>query len=331
MPLLSPHTPHSTPRILPPQTGEQALIDWLRHRLPAHLQLLVGPGDDAASLRLSPHRQCLLTTDLMMEGVHFDLSSTSAARVGRKALAINLSDIAAMAGRPVAALVSVALPRAGGGHLAQELLTGMQELAEEFHVAMAGGDTNSWDGPLVVSVTLLGEAHPKGPLLRSGAKPGDWVLVSGSFGGSLAGKHLNFQPRVREAYLLHDRYKLHAMIDVSDGLSTDLTHILEESGCGAVLHAKAIPISEVVEKLDDGISALDHALNDGEDFELLFTAPPQEAQRMLEDQPLDLSLTHIGEITTEPDAWLIDPNGRRVPLKPEGWEHIFSPADSPAS
>lgn len=304
-------------------SGELALIRWLRRRADRHLQVLVGPGDDAAVLRTTPGRACLLAADMIMEGVHFDLSVATPAQVGRKALAINLSDLAAMGSRPVAALVSVALPRSRAAELATELLDGMRALAEEFQLSIVGGDTNSWDGPLVIDVSVLGEAGPKGPLLRSAAKPGDWILVTGTLGGSLAGKHLDFTPRVREALLLHERYDLHAMIDISDGLSTDLYHILGESRCGAVVRTDVLPISDAASNAADDRSPLDHALHDGEDFELLFTAPPEQAHRIVADQPLEVPVAKIGEITSETGAWLVDDSGTRSRLSPKGWEHSF--------
>src|SRR5262249_22507067 len=150
--------------------------------------------------------------------------------------------IAAMAGRPVAAVVSVGLPRQGGRELAEELYRGLREVADAFDTALVGGDTNSWDGPLVIAVTLIGEATARGPVRRSGARPGDWLLVTGPLGGSILGKHLAFTPRVREALALHAAADLHAMIDISDGLAADLHHICRESGCGAVLRAESIPL-----------------------------------------------------------------------------------------
>src|SRR5439155_25855168 len=160
-------------------TGEFAYIDWLRRQTPADARLLVGPGDDCAVLRLNPDVPALVTTDMLMDGTCFRLAEAGPRAVGRKALAVNLSDMAAMAGRPVAAVVSVALPREGGQHLAEGLYLGLRDLAQDFQTAIIGGDTNSWDGPLVISVTVLGEATGRGPGRRSGAQPGDWLLVSG--------------------------------------------------------------------------------------------------------------------------------------------------------
>jgi thiamine-monophosphate kinase len=302
--------------------GELAFIDWLRRRTPALGRVLVGPGDDTAVLHWPGGRSCLVTTDMLLEGSCFRLAEAGARRVGRKAMAVNLSDIAAMAGQPVAAVVSVGLPREGGRALAEELYAGLREMADAHGTAVIGGDTNSWDGPLVISVTLLGEATPRGVVRRSGACAGDWLLVTGPLGGSILGKHLDFTPRVEEALALHEAAALHAMIDVSDGLAADLAHLCDESHCGAVLRAEAIPIAEAAHTLArrDDRSALEHALGDGEDFELLFAAPPDEARRLLEKQPVQgITLTAIGECVAE-GLWL-EEGDRRRPLPAAGYVH----------
>ena len=165
----------------------------------------------------------------------------------------------------------------------------MRELAERFGVDLVGGDTNAWDGPLVISVTLLGEATARGAVRRAGARPGDAILVTGPLGGSLlAGRHLRPEPRIAEALALHQAAPLHAMIDISDGLSSDLAHILAESGgLGAVLDAAAIPIHPDAHEMSrrDGIPALDHALNDGEDFELCLVVAADDAARLARRAP----------------------------------------------
>src|SRR5438876_7197091 len=228
--------------------GEFAFIDWLRRQTPADARLLIGPGDDCAALRLNPAAPALITSDMLMDGTCFRLAEAGPRLVGRKAMAVNLSDIAAMAGRPVAAVVSVGLPRGERGGLsptwiAQELYAGLREMADAFDTALAGGDTNSWDGPLTISVTIVGEATGRGPVRRNGARPGDWLFVTGPLGGSIRGHHLDFTPRVREALQLHAAVELHAMIDISDGLAADLAHICDESRCGAVLRADRIPVT----------------------------------------------------------------------------------------
>jgi thiamine-monophosphate kinase len=305
------------------QISEFALIDWIRRRAGQHPRLPLGIGDDAAVLRFPDAADCLLAVDMLMEGVHFTIPPVTGRKVGRKALAINLSDMAAMAGRPLAALVSVALPHGLDRELAFDLHRGIEELADEFAVALAGGDTNAWDGPLVVSVTVLGETTGSGAVTRSGAKIGDWIMATGDFGGSLAGKHVSFQPRVEAAIRLHESVSLHAMIDVSDGLAADLHHILEESGTGAMLFEDAIPISDAARAIDDDRSPLDHALADGEDFELLFTVAPEDGRRLLSQPPVDVMLSHVGEITAAGTFELIDAAGNHKPLKPSGWQHRF--------
>lgn len=304
---------------------ETEFIDWLRQRLPAHPQLILGPGDDAALVALRGRSECLVTVDLLMDQVDFRLSEVDPRRVGRKALAVNLSDMAAMAGQPLAAVIALALPRLGAGELAVQLYEGMLPLAEEHHLAIAGGDTNCWDVPLAISVTLLGEPGPRGPLRRGGAQPGDWIVVTGAFGGSILGRHFDFTPRVREAQLLHERYELHAGMDVSDGLSLDLSRLARESGCGAVLRLADVPVSPDAVRLATQQAAagtpLDHALGDGEDFELILAVPPNDAARMIREQPLNVQLTAIGHFVPQPGLWRPSDDGGLAPLNPRGYVH----------
>jgi len=305
---------------------ENELIRWLRRRLPGDKRLKVGPGDDAAVLDLADSPDCVLTVDLLSDGVDFVLSEAGPRRVGRKALAVNLSDLAAMAARPLAAVVALLLPRHGGGQIAKEMYEGMLPLAEKYGVAMAGGDTNSWNGPLAVSITVLGAAGARGPLRRSGAAAGDLLAVTGPLGGSILGRHLDFEPRVFEALWLHDHIELHAGIDISDGLALDLSRLCEESRCGAELWADRIPIHDDARRLaaaQGGRSTadpLDHALSDGEDFELLL-ALPAKAMEQLTELGHGNMLHVIGRCTSEPGLRLIRPDGRSEPLEPRGWQH----------
>jgi thiamine-monophosphate kinase len=303
-------------------TGEFAYISWMRNRTARDPRVPIGIGDDAAAVRLTPGRELLITTDMVLEGIHFDCSTTAVRLVGRKAMAVNLSDIAAMAGVPVATVVSVGLPKAFPLQSAEELYHGIRDLADEFGVALVGGDTNASRCGLVISITVVGEVTERGPVRRNGARPGDWILATGSFGGSIRGKHMEFIPRVREALALHERYDLHAMIDVSDGLAADLGHLVEESTCGAVLRAGAVPISDAARSMADDRSPLDHALHDGEDFELLFTLEALDAQRLLADRPVAVPVSHIGVITADRDLLVEADDGRRLRLDPKGHDHF---------
>ena len=304
---------------------ERDLVRWFCSQLPAHARMLVGPGDDAAILRLAANSHLVATTDMLMDGVDFDLSQHGAERVGRKALAVNLSDLAAMAASPVAALVSLALPRHGGAALAKRLYDGLLPLAAEFDCPIAGGDTNSWDGPLVVSVTALGEVPPDRRWRRSGARPGDAILVTSQFGASILQKQFDFTPRIREALWLAEHSSVHAAIDVSDGLSLDLDRVCQASGCGAVVDLTAIPIAASAERLarevPGGGSALDHALADGEDFELILAVPDEEARNLVAEQPLTTPLTIIGSFIADEGLFSRGQDGKLQALAPRGYEH----------
>lgn len=304
---------------------EAAFIDWLQKRLPPSGCTPVGIGDDAAVLEVPDRGSLAIATDMLMDGTHFVLSECGASRAGHKSLGVNLSDLAAMAARPIAAFVSLALPRQDALELAQELIEGMLPLADQCGCGLAGGDTNVWDGPAVVNVAVVGTVGKRGPLTRSAARPGDWILVTGACGGSILGRHLDMVPRVREAILLHEQYDLHAGIDISDGLSRDLTRIATASGCGAVVHLGAVPIHAdahaAAQKNPDGRTALDRALGDGEDFELILAVPPHEAARILRELPLDVPISKIGEFISEEGLWALDASGSRRPLAPAGFEH----------
>jgi thiamine-monophosphate kinase len=304
--------------------GEFEYIDWLRRQTPPDPRVRVGPGDDCAVLKGVAGSDWLVTTDMLLEGTHFVLAQAEPRRVGRKALAVNLSDMAAMAGRPVAALVSVGLPRRHGTRaLAEELYLGLRALADEYGTAIVGGDTNSWDGGLTIAVTLLGQPTPPGPVLRKGATPGDWLLVTGPLGGSILGRHLDFMPRVRQAQRLQELVHPHAMIDISDGLAGDVHHLCEESGCGAVLRAEAIPIHPDAAKIQDGRPPLEHALADGEDFELAFAVAAQDGDILVRAQPIaGIDLSHVGEFVPEIGLWL-ERGGQRQIMPPRGYAHSF--------
>ena len=310
-----------------PAPGEFGLIRWIRERTAAGGSTLLGIGDDCAVLRPTPGEDLVVTTDMLMDGRHFRLDRDGPEAVGFKAMAVNLSDVAAMAARPMAAVVAVALPRSGAVQIAQGLHAGMADIAGRFGVALVGGDTNAWDGPLVVSVTLLGQTAGRGAVRRSGARPGDVIFVTGPLGGSLLGRHLRPTPRVAEALAVHGAAAIRAMIDLSDGLASDLRHILEESGgLGAVLDGPAIPIHDdaLAMSRDDGRAPLDHALGDGEDFELCLVTSPEDAERLSARPPSPARLYRVGEVVADPGLRLRDAQGRTRPVETAGFDHLRS-------
>jgi thiamine-monophosphate kinase len=300
--------------------GEFDFIAWLRSRTPSDPRVLIGPGDDCGVLA-QPTGPLLVTTDMLMDGTDFLVHEIGPRRAGRKAMAANLSDIAAMAGSPLAAVTAVALPRGGGMGFAEDLYQGLRDAADEFGMPIVGGDTNSWTGPLVISVTVLGESTGRGAVTRAGARPGDWLFVTGPLGGSILGRHLDFTPRIREAQALHAAVEIHALCDISDGLAADLGHIIDESKCGAVLTAAAIPITPAAVELSgsSGKAPLQHALGDGEDFELLFAVSPADGAKLLRNPPV--AVVKIGECVKE-GLWL-EREGRREPLARAGWVHAL--------
>ena len=298
------------------------LIRWIRSQAPAGGPVQVGIGDDAAVVA-NRHSATLLTTDTLVDGVHFDLATHSLRDVGRKSLACSLSDIAAMGGRASAAVLSAAAPPTLTSGQARELVAGALACAAEFDTRLVGGDLTATSGPLVLTVAMLGDTAGLAPVCRSGARPGDALLVTGPLGGSRLGHHLSFRPRLAEGLALNQRFHPHAMIDISDGLAIDLHHVLEESHVGALVWADRIPVSDAARQAAEqtGRSALDHALGDGEDYELLFTLDEADAARLLHEQPFDLPVTRIGTIT-DAAAVLALPDGTRQPLEPLGWEHF---------
>jgi thiamine-monophosphate kinase len=312
---------------------ELEFIEWLRAHVPAHDRARLGLSDDAAIVSLANRGEVVVTTDLLTDGVDFQLGTHELHRIGRQALGANLSDLAAMAAKPIAAFVSVALPKVGAaGYSPLQLAVGTYEgllpLAAEFDVAIAGGDTNTYDGPLVLSVTAIGEVTGGRPLTRSGGRAGDWLLVTGTLGGSVLGHMLDFIPRVGEAMLLHEKYQLNAGIDISDGLALDASRLAKPSGCGAVLYTDQIPISPDAVRLSQmegaanvTAASMRHALSDGQDFELLVAVGPEIAQQILRDRPFECAITHVGELTTELGLWQETANSQRRPLEALGWRH----------
>ncbi len=291
------------------------LIDWIRSQTRLDPRAVpVGPGDDCAVVRVGGE-DLLVTVDQVLDGVHVQLAACGPQAVGRKAMARNLSDIAAMAGTPLAAVANVALPRDFPDDDAKAIYLGLRAGGDAFRCPLVGGDIGVWDGALCVGVTVLGRPTPAGPVLRSGARPGDALCVTGALGGSWrSGRDLTFTPRIHEALALAAACELHAMIDLSDGLSRDLGHVCRESGVGAEILATRVPVHP-----DAG--GLDAALSDGEDYELLFALPPGRADALERDGVLGVPVTRVGTITAERNVTLVHPDGSREPLIPHGWEH----------
>jgi thiamine-monophosphate kinase len=280
----------------------------------------VGPGDDCAVVNLGEEK-LLLTTDQVLDGVHFSLTDDGPEAGGRKAAARNLSDIAAMAGEPLAMTATLALPAGFGMEQAQEIYFGLSEIGQQFDCPLVGGDLAAWpgpEGPLQISVTMLGLCRQAGPILRGGAKVGDALCVTGQLGGAWrSGRDLSFVPRVREAMILAQEYQLHAMIDITDGLAADLGHMARASGLAGRLDAADIPIHDDALR---GPDPLGWALHDGEDYELLFALPEDQAQRLLAQQPLPVKVARIGVMQLGQGLTIV--RGDRVEiLQPRGWEH----------
>jgi len=303
---------------------ELDFIEWIRSRSDFDAAgVPVGPGDDCAIVRFGDG-DLLVTTDQVLDGVHFVLSEHGAQAAGRKAMARSLSDVAAMATLPVAAVATAALPRGFASEDAEAIYRGLREPADEFGCPLVGGDVGSWDGPLCLTVMVFARRAGAGggvePVLRSGAKAGDAICVTGTLGGAWRSRrHLEFTPRIAEAVELATVCRLGAMIDISDSLACDLQHICTASGVGAEVQAEDIPISPDVSGDESG--GLTAALHDGEDYELLFTVSPAEADMLCDRQPLSVPISRIGTIAEGQGLTLINADGSRCQLEPTGWEH----------
>ncbi len=311
-------------------------MDYLRKTLPPPPpSVLLALGDDAAVLAPSAFGT-VVTVDLLTEGVDFLLDEHDPSLIGRKALAVNLSDLAAMGAMPTAVVVAVALPRSGPyppAVLAKLLYEGMQPLLDRYSLSLIGGDTNTWDGGLVVSVTALGMTTKNGVLTRAGARAGDRILITGPLGGSRLERQFTFEPRIREILLLHEHYECHAAIDISDSFSLDLYRLCRESSLGAEVVFSRIPIHPDAfrwaktcgETCGETLSAVEHALSDGEDFELILAVSPDSATQILREQPLfaafDCLLYDVGSFLEEPGLWMMDEDGNRHVLHPRGYTH----------
>ena len=335
-----------------PQPGERALIDHIRRRLPAPPPtLLIGPGDDAAVIVPERGAMQVLTTDAIVEGAHFDRRFSSLSDIGYKALAVNISDIAAMGARPEFALLSLILP--DGFTLADldALLDGLLDMASASRVALAGGNISRSPGPLIVDMTVTGSVRPRRILTRSGGRPGDALYVTGSIGGAAAGldflkvrgsegpkgpdhpdlsdlvkRHQRPEPRIRIGMLLGRNRAASACMDLSDGLADAVRQIAEASGTGATVDATALPLDPAAAAWFESAMAdpLLAAVSGGDDYELLF-AVPRKARgrlRMVQSLARGVPITHIGELTAGPAIQLLR-GGAGIPM-PMGFSHFHA-------
>lgn len=295
--------------------GEFKLIDVLSKSVPAFKGVVKGIGDDTAVLDHSASKYLLLTTDMLAEGVHFT-KRIAPHSIGYKALACNISDIAAMGGVPTHAVISIGLPKNTPARFVKDVYGGINTLARRFKVSVVGGDTITCL-QFVINIALLGEVEKKNLVLRSGAKEGDRIFVTGSLGRAWkSDRHVSFTPRVQEARFLVSRFRPSAMIDISDGLAADLGHILEQSRVGAVLQADQLPLNED--------ARLDEALYDGEDFELAFTLGDDKARKLIDWQLKNRRWFYypVGVITSSKGLKLMAADGRIKKIPTKGYTHF---------
>ena len=327
------------------EIGEFGLIshirEWVKEKNP---EVFRGVGDDTAVLSLSKYKYLLYTCDTQVEGIHFLLSFTTPYLLGRKSMAINISDIASMGGTPSFALISLILPQETELSFLGELYRGLVEEGNKWGVTIVGGNISRTNGPLTVDISLLGEVKKRHLKLRSGAKKGDLILVTGYPGRSAAGlkllqvnkskdfseltsAYLSPTPRLREALIIASFPEVSSMIDVSDGVLQDLGHILKESSVGATIREESLPINESLRKSAEvlGEEAINLFLNGGEDYELIFTVSPDNSEKIIKkvkkETGTDLSL--IGEINDHfPNISLVTQSRDKINLKAKGWDHF---------
>lgn len=299
------------------QIGEFGFINSIRKLITTDSPVVRGMGDDAAVIRLNQNKYLLLTADMLIEGVHFR-RNMNPFDIGHKALACSISDIAAMGGLPKYAVISVGLPANLGISYAKNLYKGIIDTAKKFKISLVGGDTNRSKN-IIIDIALVGEVEKNSLVLRSKARLNDIIFVTGFLGNSFkTGKHLKFTPRLNEARVLVNNYRINSMIDISDGLVQDLGHILEESSTGAVIFEKAIP--------KDKITDLKNALYEGEDFELLFTVSKKEAQKLLKDalgKKIRFPIKPIGLISDKKKGFtIVSESGRQDKVTVRGFRHF---------
>jgi thiamine-monophosphate kinase len=297
--------------------SEIDLIKRLSKNFRLDKTVIKGPGDDAAVIKWTKDKHLLYTCDMTIEGVHFDLRKATPFQAGWKALGRNISDIGAMGGVPKYAVVSLAISPGQKLSVADGICRGLKSIADRFGVNIVGGDM-AVSKNIIIDVSLIGEVEKKKLALRSGARIGDVILVTGSLGGSIKGKHLNFMPRVNEARDILKKFKINAMIDISDGLAIDLNRMLKASAVGGRVYESAIPLSK------DAFS-VNNALYDGEDYELLFTMSAKEAKQLYRTalNKIETPVSLIGEITAKRNGCkIVRGDGKEEDMKIKGYLHF---------
>jgi len=292
--------------------GEFGLIDIIKKNAPIKKDVIKGIGDDAAVLPFNRNQNLILTTDMLIENVHFS-KKDNARLVGRKALAVSISDIVAMGGRPKYGVVSLGVSKSNSLKEIESIYQGLFDIAKEFGISIVGGDTVR-SKELIINVSLTGEAERKDIVFRSGAKSGDIIFCTGFLGRSLkTKKHLTFKPRLAEAQYLVKKIKPNAMIDISDGLASDLSHILNESQCGAIVDEERIPLTKGAK--------ISQALFDGEDFELIFTLPKKKVVTLRQQRKF--KFYEIGLITKKKNGLMLKRvNGTLKAIKQKAYTHF---------
>ncbi|MDP8262183.1 MAG: thiamine-phosphate kinase [Candidatus Ancaeobacter aquaticus] len=307
------------------EIGEFGLIDKFKNKLKKNKDVIVGIGDDAAVLTsANKNVYTLFASDMFVEGIHFRKSDASPYMIGRKAIAANISDIAAMGGVPQYAVVSLGVSPQENVQYCEEIYRGMNSWLDVFKINIVGGDTVSSPKGMVISIAILGEVDKRKCIVRSGACPWDVILATGTLGGSYAKKQYSFTPRVREAYYLANNFSVTSMIDISDGLLSDCQRITEASNLGALIFTDYIPLSSAVKKNCPRKVSIEKALTDGEDFELLFSVSQNEVKTLIKKwkRSFKTPVSVIGVMTPEKGVRLVNKDGSVTIPENKGYDHF---------
>ncbi|MFQ5863755.1 MAG: thiamine-phosphate kinase [bacterium] len=330
------------------EIGEFGLIERIKKIVDLPSQgLLVGIEDDAAAFRISKNQILLLSTDALIERIHFDVKYFSFFQLGWRAMAANLSDIAAMGGWPQYAVVTLAIPHTMQVESVEEMYRGMKTVADEFHTTIIGGDTSQSPNGILISLAVVGQVAESELTRRSGAQIGDPLFVTGTLGSSQAGlrvlksqnawlkekyatvieRHLSPKPRLKEANFLATHFPIHSMIDISDGLAPDLGHICKQSGVGAIVFGDQLPIDADTKGTAEyfGDDPVEYVLYGGEDFELLFTVPEENATELQKKfhKMFGISCAKIGQIIDKTEGiYLEKSDNKKTALISKGYDHF---------